>query len=348
MQVYDNTVKNILITILFILVVYLLYILQMIFVPLFMALLIALMFQPIITFLSKIKTPSWLILPTISIITLAIAFGIYFIISEIIDDLIVNQDFILRRLNLKMDSSLRWINEITGIRFNANKDFDGIFRMFSKEHFAKYAGRFANSLGSFTTSFATFSLYYVVLLSGMSNYKSYISYVSGNEDSKLLENFEKIQKSIYSYMIIKTILSLFMAIIVYFICYSFEINFPFLWAFLTFLLNYIPSVGSIIATLAPTLMAFVQFEETNKVILILLSITMVHFVIGNVLDPIIMGDRLKLNTLTVIFSLVFWGFLWGIPGMILSVPIMVLIKLIFEQIPSLHIIARILGKTIKV
>lgn len=348
MQVYDNTVKNILITILFILVVYLLYILQMILIPLFMALLISLMFQPVITFLSKIKTPNWLILPTISIITLAIAFALYFIISAILDDLIVNQEFILRRLNIKMETSLKWINKITGMRFNANRDFDGIFRIFSKEQSTKYAVKLANSLGSFTTSFVTFSLYYVVLLSGMSSYKSYISYVSGNEDSKLLENFEKIQKSIYSYMIIKTILSLLMAVIVYFICYIFEINFAFLWAFLTFLLNYIPSVGSIIATLAPTLMAFVQFEETNKVILILLSITIVHFVIGNILDPIIMGDRLKLNTLTVIFSLVFWGFIWGIPGMILSVPIMVLIKLIFEQIPSLHIIARILGKTVKV
>jgi predicted PurR-regulated permease PerM len=149
-------------------------------------------------------------------------------------------------------------------------------------------------------------------------------------------------------MIIKTALSLIMAILIYFICSFFRVNFAFLWAFLTFILNFIPSVGSIAATILPTLMSFVQFEDTQIVVLILLTITFIHFAIGNILEPIIMGDKLKLNTLTVIFSLVFWGYLWGIPGMILSVPLMVIIKLIFEQFPSLEIVSRILGKTIKI
>ena len=348
MQSFDNTVKNILITFLFITVIYILYVLQAILIPLFLALLVAIMFQPLIAFLLKIKTPSWLILPTISIITLGILFGLFFLVNEIVEDLLVNQEFILKRLNLKMDSMLRWINRNTGLRFNANDDFGGIFRFFTKSQLTKTLGSIANSLGSFTTSFVTFSLYYIVLLSGMSSYKSYIGFVAQNDDSKILENFEKIQKSVYSYMIIKTALSLVMAILIYFICSFFGVNFAFLWAFLTFILNFIPSVGSIAATIMPTLMAFVQFEETKLVVFILLTITFIHFVIGNILEPIIMGDKLKLNTLTVIFSLVFWGYLWGIPGMILSVPLMVIIKLIFEQFPSLEIVSRILGKTIKV
>jgi len=76
MQNFDNTVKNILISFLFITVIYILYVLQSILIPLFLALLVAIMFQPLIVFLLKIKTPSWLILPTISIITLGILFGL--------------------------------------------------------------------------------------------------------------------------------------------------------------------------------------------------------------------------------------------------------------------------------
>jgi hypothetical protein len=130
MQNFDNTVKNILITFLFIIVIYILYVLQSILIPLFLALLVAIMFQPLIAFLLKIKTPSWLILPTISIITLGILFGLFFLVNEILDDLLVNQEFILKRLNLKMDSMLRWINKNTGLRFNANDDFGGIFRFY--------------------------------------------------------------------------------------------------------------------------------------------------------------------------------------------------------------------------
>lgn len=343
----NNSIKQILIVFLFITAIYLMYVLQAILIPLFMALLIAIMFQPIIQFLKKIRTPNWLLLPTISIITLGILVGLYFVIGLIVDDLIINQDIIIRRLNIKLDSVLRWINSTTGLRFSAQNDFGGIFRFFTKSQMTKTAGGIANYLGGFTTTFATFAIYYIVLLAGISNYKDYVTYIAKKENSTLLINFEKIQRSIYQYMIIKTALSLFTGTIVYFICIGFGINFAFLWAFLTFILNYIPSVGSIASTLLPSLMAFIQFDEMKIVVVFLFTITIIHFIIGNVLEPIIMGDRMNLNTLSVIFSLVFWGYLWGIPGMILSVPLIFIVKLIFEHVPSMEIFARMLGKADK-
>lgn len=341
----ETSIKQILIVFLFIIAIYILYILQVILIPLFLALLIAIMFQPLIQFLKNIKTPSWLILPTISIITLGILVGLYFVLGAIVEDLAVNQELILRRLNLKLDAMLRWINTNTGLRFNAQNDFGGVFRFFTKAQLTKTVGNIANSLGSFTSSFVTFALYYIVLLAGMSNYKEYFNHLAQKENSLLLQNFEKIQKSIYQYMIIKTAVSLVTAIMVYFVCYLFKVNFAFLWAFLTFVLNYIPSVGSVIATILPSLMAFVQFEEAKIVVIFMLTVTLIQFLIGNVIEPIIMGDKMRLNTLSVIFSLVFWGFLWGVPGMILSVPLIYIIKLIFEHIPSMEIVSRILGKS---
>jgi predicted PurR-regulated permease PerM len=72
-----------------------------------------------------------------------------------------------------------------------------------------------------------------------------------------------------------------------------------------------------------------------------------QFLIGNLLDPMIMGDRLRLNTITVIFGLLFWGFIWGVPGMLLSVPLMVIIKLILEKSETWSMIARAMGSSVQ-
>ncbi|MCL1866696.1 MAG: AI-2E family transporter [Oscillospiraceae bacterium] len=116
------------------------------------------------------------------------------------------------------------------------------------------------------------------------------------------------------------------------------------WGVLTFLLNYIPTVGSIIATVPPVMMAMLQFSPGYmQPIVVLLSLGAIQITIGNVITPKVVGDRLGLSPVVILLSLLLWGTIWGIPGAILSVPIASIIKIACENFSSLRPIAIMMG-----
>lgn len=116
------------------------------------------------------------------------------------------------------------------------------------------------------------------------------------------------------------------------------------WGILTFLLNFIPTVGSIIATIPPVLMAILQFSPGFiKPLIVLVSLTAIQITIGNVITPKVVGDRLGLSPVVILLSLLLWGTIWGIPGALLSVPIASIIKIVCENIHSLRPIAVLMG-----
>ncbi|MCL1875814.1 MAG: AI-2E family transporter [Synergistaceae bacterium] len=119
------------------------------------------------------------------------------------------------------------------------------------------------------------------------------------------------------------------------------------WGVLTFLLNYIPTVGSIIATIPPVMMAILQFSPGYiKPIIVLISLGAIQIFLGNFVTPKMVGDRLGLSPVIILISLLLWGLIWGIPGAILSVPIAVIIKIICKNFESLKPIAVIMGSGI--
>jgi predicted PurR-regulated permease PerM len=116
------------------------------------------------------------------------------------------------------------------------------------------------------------------------------------------------------------------------------------WGVLTFLLNFIPTVGSIIATIPPVLMAILQFSPGYmRPIMVLASLGAIQMTIGNVITPKVVGDRLDLSPVVILLSLLLWGTIWGIPGALLSVPIASIIKIVCENFPSLKPIAVMMG-----
>jgi|TARA_B110000495_G_C23018543_1_gene603793 AI-2 transport protein TqsA len=111
---------------------------------------------------------------------------------------------------------------------------------------------------------------------------------------------------------------------------------------LTFILNFIPVFGSIIAVLIPLPVAFLQFTDSSSLLLVILLPTIVHIIIGNILEPKIFGDAFGLHPITVMLSLIFWGMLWGIVGVLLAAPITAIIKITFEKFETTAPIAKIL------
>ncbi|MDL2264553.1 AI-2E family transporter [Synergistaceae bacterium OttesenSCG-928-I11] len=118
------------------------------------------------------------------------------------------------------------------------------------------------------------------------------------------------------------------------------VDFALTWGVLAFFLNFIPTIGSIAASIPPILVAIVQFYPNwVPAILAFLSLLTIQFTIGNIMTPKIMGDALDLSPVVILISLMYWGLIWGFSGALLSVPIAVMIKIICENVPQLHFIA---------
>ena len=122
------------------------------------------------------------------------------------------------------------------------------------------------------------------------------------------------------------------------------IELPGLWAFMIFLLNFIPTVGSLVATIFPSIFSILQFGDLSHFLLVLGFIGAVQLFVGNFLEPRMMGSRLNISPIVILISLTFWGFIWGIIGMILAVPIMAMIIIICSQFPKAQSIAIALSK----
>ncbi|MBN2676121.1 MAG: AI-2E family transporter [Alphaproteobacteria bacterium] len=143
---------------------------------------------------------------------------------------------------------------------------------------------------------------------------------------------------------VKTFVSLSTAILSYFVMKFAGLDFASFWAVMIFLLNYIPTFGSILATGLPTLMALVQFEDKTPILMILIGIGFLQVIIGNVIEPRVMGKSLNLSPFIMIVSLILWGALWGVIGMFVCVPLMVMLMLILSEFKTTRPIAILMSQ----
>lgn len=146
------------------------------------------------------------------------------------------------------------------------------------------------------------------------------------------------------YLLVKTLVSAVTGAMVWAVAYLFDLDLAVAMGILTFILNYIPNVGSIVATVLLALVAYVQFADPTMTLAVFLIAGAIQFVNGNVIDPMLMGRALRLSSFGIIISLAFWAAVWGIPGMFLSVPIMVGLMIVCSHVPELRPIAILLSR----
>jgi predicted PurR-regulated permease PerM len=155
---------------------------------------------------------------------------------------------------------------------------------------------------------------------------------------------ENIDHQVQKYLALKTVICIVSGLLAVLILVIFGVNFAVLFGVVTFLLNYIPNIGSFIAKVFPFLWAMLQFDSFWKAVWVLVVLFIVDGVIGMLVEPRIMGKGLGLSPLSILFALFFWGWLWGIPGMILAVPMMVILKIICGNFPELKFLDALLSK----
>ncbi len=153
-----------------------------------------------------------------------------------------------------------------------------------------------------------------------------------------------IEKSIANYIGVKTMTSLSTGVLSYIVLLIIGIDSPLFWAFLIFIFNFIPTIGSIIATAFPAVFCLLQFGDIMPSIMVILFVGAIQLIIGNILEPRVMGSSLNISPLVAIIALLVWGSIWGITGMLLSIPITVIIVITLSHFDKTKPIAIMLSE----
>lgn len=163
-----------------------------------------------------------------------------------------------------------------------------------------------------------------------------------NSPEESIKRVQSVTLNINKYIAIKTWISLATGILVFILLLILGVDYPLLWAVLAFALNFIPTIGSIIALIPPVLLTIIQIGFVEAII-VLIGYVVINTIMGNILEPKFMGKGLGLSTLVVFLSLIFWGWVLGPIGMLLSVPLTITIKIILDSSDETRWLAVLLG-----
>ncbi len=190
-------------------------------------------------------------------------------------------------------------------------------------------------------------LFLVFLLSGSEEFPLKLRRALAPQRAERIgEMMHNIETGIRRYIITKTLFNLTVGAMVTTLLAAFGVDFPLFWGLLAFLAHYIPSVGAVISVALPTIFLFLQLSPGMALLISLLNAAL-QFTMGNAVEPRIMGSSLDLSPLLVLLSLLFWGWLWGPWGMVLSVPIASAIKIICENVEPLRPVAVLMSGSLE-
>ncbi len=188
-------------------------------------------------------------------------------------------------------------------------------------------------------------IYVAFMLAEQGTFKSKIQemFPDQNRRDSVMSILSHVQEDIQTYLWIKTLTSALTGVVSYFVLKAVGVDFAIFWAFTIFMLNFIPTIGSIIATLFPAMLALIQFDTFLPFMIVLIGVGSVQLVVGNMLEPKLMGNTLNVSPFVVMMSLTLWGSIWGIAGAFLSVPITVILLIIFAHFEQTRYIAVLLS-----
>ena len=202
------------------------------------------------------------------------------------------------------------------------------------------------SVTSVVVTFLVVVLYAALLLLEQRSFAAKIAKLSDDPRSvsRIRQVTSEINARIGSYLGLKTVLSVLLAVLCWVAMAFAGLQFALFWAVLIGLLNFVPYIGSVLGVLFPVLMAIVQFNSTADVVAVLLPLSVIQFVIGNIVDPLVMSSSLNLSPFAILVSLAVWTALWGVPGAFLAVPITAIMTIVFSEFPGTRPLAVLLSR----
>jgi predicted PurR-regulated permease PerM len=225
------------------------------------------------------------------------------------------------------------------------QDAPSITQLVERIDFRSVVGQLAGTLTSIAGD-AGIILVYVLFLfveQGSFNRKIKALFPDREREEKVRKILSHMTREIQSYLWIKTFSSFLTAGISYAVLLGVGVDFAGFWAVIIFLLNYIPTIGSLLGIVFPALLALVQFESFVPFLIVTPCLAIVQVVMGNILEPMMMGSSLNISPFATLVSLAVWGSIWGIPGMFLCVPITVIAMIVFAHFARTRPIAIMLS-----
>ena len=334
----NNTITNFSLgVILFMIFFYVLFIWASFIIPFIIAILFSIAIIWLSNFYAKFKI--WKVLSFIlSILTYIVIFWMIWklINSNIWELLRLLPDYQIKVLSIIYE--FLWyfgIDEITGI--------DEIFNKLDLQYIFLSVFWWITSI----FSSAWIILFYVIFILLEYRYfgdKLRLMITEEHKRKQFLNTIVKIKRDIKSYFVIKTVVSLITASVSFIVMRIFWLDFAIFWAFLIFILNFIPSVWSVISVSFPILLSLIQFESYYQIVFIISGLVWIQIIMWNIIEPRFVWNKLNLSPLVIILALTFWWSIWWVVGMLLSVPIMVIVNIILSEISATRWVAILLSE----
>lgn len=311
-------------------------------IPFLLSLFIAIICAPIIRFMTERKVPLWL---AISLLFVLFVTGFFFLaglINSTIREFSVSipqyKILLYERLTSLIQLAQAWNIPLSISREQILEQFDPSIIM-------NFVSKLLLSFSGVVTNIFVLLLVVVFMLFEAPTAKHKMAVALGGNLQTIREkenHIDRVLQGVISYLGVKTVISLTTGIFVWILLEMLNVQYAVLWATLSFLLNYIPNIGSIIAGV-PIVVQALLLNGFPIGFGVMVGIIAINMLIGNVLEPRMMGRKLGLSTLVVFLSLLFWGWLLGTVGMLLSVPLTMALKIALESSPSTIRYAGLLG-----
>lgn len=313
--------------------------LQAILVPLVVAIFLFQIFTPLMTALRARRVPA--------------ALAIVIVLTVVSSVLVLSSWILYSTLSSFSESLPQYQQRLTGFLDHASSQLVATFprlrapierfRWEEALEISAITSMVAAGLGSFLVFFSDLVLillFLVFLLLGSESFPVKLGRALDPRHAERVAGvLRNIEEQVRRYLLTKTLINLANGAIVAILFATFGVDFPLLWGFVTFLAHYIPQIGGVLSVGLPAVFLLLQFQSPGWALFVASLNMAVQFIIGNVVEPEVMGERLDLSPMFVLLSLIFWGWLWGPWGMVLAVPITATIRIVCENVRPLQPIA---------
>lgn len=302
---------------------------------------IALLFLPLMRWLNKKKVSkpiSIFIVALIILVVLKIGGGLIQLSSQ---ELLSSDNQFLKKAETKLELLFIGLEEDFGIPYSQDKNI--LNNIFPQESMMKNFGTTLDFLGN-TITMILMTVFFVVLwLAESINFQKLMHNTILRQRHTSVKTFVKIERDLIKFIKVKFLVSLFTGVGIGLACVFFDVSFPIFWGLFAFAINFVQMVGSFVSVILLSIFAFVELETTSTLLFFILSISGVQVLFGSILEPVFMGKSFSINIITVLVMLMLWGYIWGVPGLIMAIPLTVFIKIILEQFPQTRMIANLIS-----
>jgi predicted PurR-regulated permease PerM len=304
--------------------------------PVLVAAFLAVVSLPPVRALQRRRLPDWAAVTIVFLVVLAAVGLVSLFVGSSIAAFSHNLPRYEVRLREQTVGLVRWLAEL-GVDVSAKS----VREQLDTGQVVRLTGSALSALGALLSNVFFVLLTVVFILAEAAGLPKKLRAAFGVGEADL-DRFAGVLDDLQAYLSVKTKISALTGVATTLACWAIGIDYAVLWGLVGFLLNYVPNLGSILAAAPPVLLALVQWGWERAVVATV-AFVVLNVLLGNILEPRMMGRRLGLSSLVVFLSLVFWGFVWGPVGMVLSVPLTMLLKLLLEHSDDLRWISVLLG-----